>query len=201
MSSGTEERDRRRRLPFVLLLVGVLVGALVALGLDELLEAAPTRVTTAAPRPAATSGAPQVQVVVPEPQQGRAEAAAVRGTSVAGGEGVTAAPVLHVTGAVAGDVAPGVPATLVVTVENPSRTDARVTGVSADVVGVQRSGPGACSSSWYGIASYTGDLVVPSGASRDVRLRVTLADLPDVNQDGCKGARYTFRFAVAAVPA
>lgn len=204
MRGSTEEHDRRRRrLPFVLPLVALLVGAGLTTLLDELLEHdRPLRGTAVSAAPAPQREAvPQVQVVTPQPQGARAEAVSAASVAGADNAGTAALPPLVVTSAVDTEVGPGSPATLTVSLRNPSAHGVRITGLAARVVSVAQRGSGACQPGWYRIASYAGDLALPARATRDVRLAVVFVDLPDVDQDGCKGAAYSFRYTVQAVAA
>jgi hypothetical protein len=84
-------------------------------------------------------------------------------------------------------------------VRNPSRRDLVVNGVEARVVSVApKDGRASCSASWYQVEPFGGSLELLAGATVHLVLAVRFVDLPDVNQDACKGARYTFAFDVRA---
>jgi hypothetical protein len=204
MGSSTEERDRRRRRPFVLLLVlGLGVG--LGLGLEELLEGDGGGARPLAAAPVRSPAPADVQVVTPVPQQANQAGHVVgasRGTTAGSLAGRTATlPDLLLQGAVDGEVGPGAPATLLVTVRNPSAQRLRVIGLAGRVASVSRVAVGGCSAGWYHVGAYAGDLLLGAGAQATVRLPVTFDDLPDVDQNGCRGARYAFSYTVRAVAA
>lgn len=203
---STEERDRRRRRPlFVLLLVSLLLGAGLGLLLDELLERGGQGTSPTAAAPVRSPAPTDVQVVTPLPQQANQAADVVRasrGTTAGRLAARTATlPDLLLQGTVDGEVGPGTPATLLVTVRNPSARGLRVTGLDGRVVSVQQAAAGGCSAGWYHVGSFAGDLLLGAGARATVRLPVTFDDLPDVDQNGCRGAQYAFSYTVRAVAA
>jgi hypothetical protein len=108
---------------------------------------------------------------------------------------------IKVSGAVTGEVGPGRPATLVVTIRNPNNQDILVTSVTGKVTTVATGSDAtkqACQVSWYSIGSFAGSQRIARNSTAAVSLPVTLADLPGTNQDNCKGASYTFTFQAQA---
>lgn len=202
-----EDERRRHRLLLLLgsavlvLLLGVLLGYVV-LGQDP-------AEGTGGPRAA---GVPQPVLVQPssrpgsrpsEPPvvvEGTGQAASQRSSSTGTAQTGTGAT-LVATSRVVGQVAPGRPATLDLTLTNPGARAVQVMTVSARITSVAGRAPSAgpaCSTSWYDVGSFTGPTTVPSLGSATVRLAITFDDSPTVNQDSCKGARYTYAYRVEA---
>jgi hypothetical protein len=108
---------------------------------------------------------------------------------------------LTVTGAVTGQVRPGSPATLRVTIGNESNQDiavTRVTGIITGVIATGRPGVPACSAAWFSVGAFSGHLVIRKKGSGAVALPVAVSDLPGTNQDGCRGAVVGFSFTALA---
>jgi hypothetical protein len=190
MTSPEHEDDRRRRGLLVLLVIAVL---LVLLGILSWYPGFGSGKAAGTTRPTAAR-TPGPVVVRPSP-----EAVAVEGTGTSTGTARTGLGTpLVATSQVVGEVAPGAPATLVLTLTNPAPRPVRVMAVSARITSVAAS---ACSTSWYDVGSFAGPTTLPGHGVATVRLRVTFLDSPTVNQDGCKGASYTYGYRVEAIQA
>jgi len=205
-----DEQDRRRRGllvalgAVVMLLLGILSGWL-AFGEQGRAVSQPR-----GPRPTPSAGAvlpsgaaqsrptaPPGPVVVTGSGEAQSRAGRTRegdGVTVAGDE-------LVVSGRVAGSVGPGQEAELVITISNASRRPVVVTAVTGRVTAVTSGGAAdkpACSASWYRVGSFAGSTAVAPEASTTVSLGLTFDDLSTVNQDNCKGARFTYTFTAMA---
>ena len=120
-----------------------------------------------------------------------------------GGSTGTGSPghAVNVTGVVSGAIAPGRPAVLNVTIDNPNNQDITVRSVSGRVTSVSTrglSGLQPCSAAWFSVGSFTGAKVIGRNGSAVVSLPVTLTNLPLVNQDNCKNVSYSFAFTATA---
>jgi hypothetical protein len=108
---------------------------------------------------------------------------------------------LTVTYSVMGKVAPGVPATLALTIQNPNSQAVLLRSVSGTVTSVSAgSNPAlpACDQAWFAIGSLTGRSDrINRDQSTTVQVPVTFTNLP-INQDNCKNATYSFTFSAAA---
>ena len=88
-----------------------------------------------------------------------------------------------------------------VSLRNRERRDVVVTSVRASVLSVTTAGAAGgprCRPEWYRIAGFTGRRAVARGATERVELRVTFLDDPTVDQDDCKGARYSYSISASA---
>lgn len=206
MSTDAREDDRRRR-GVVLLLVGAvlllllgLLGGYVLFGGDAATGAngvpTPTRPSAVLPSGDPVTRPTGPPVVVDGGGQAVAEPSADAGggsAEAADGSG------LATSSRVVGDVAPGSPASLVISLGNPGSAPLVVTAVSARVTSVAGPTPGApCSVDWYEVEPFRGSRAVPAGGSTTVELAVVFVDSPTVNQDGCKGATYAYTYRVEA---
>lgn len=108
---------------------------------------------------------------------------------------------LTVTGTAAGVLAPGRDDRVTVTISNPNSSDILVTRVTGVVTGVSgAAGPGtlpACNAAWYLLRDFTGSQRVLANKSGTVQMVVHF-DNQAINQDRCKGAKYTFNFNATA---
>jgi hypothetical protein len=192
MTSPEREDDRDRRGLLVLLVLAVL---LVLLGiLFGYLGFGSSRAEDTDRATAVRTRAPAI--VRPSPA-----AVAIEGTGTSSGTAQTGlgTPLLA-SSEVLGEVAPGAPATLVLTLTNQAPRAVQVMTVSARITSVSTA-TSACSTSWYDVGSFTGPTILPGHGVATVRLPVTFFDSPTVNQDGCKGARYTYGYRVEAIQA
>lgn len=117
------------------------------------------------------------------------------------GNGGAQGHTLTVTAVMAGQVGPGSPASLLVTITNPNSQAVEVTSVSGTVTSVTTgtlSGQVACSASWYHVTPFTGSRTVARNGSTVVALPVTFDNSPATNQDNCKGATFTYSFTAQA---
>jgi hypothetical protein len=127
-----------------------------------------------------------------------------QGNSGSGGGNLSSGNPGHtitVTGVVSGKIAPGVPATLTVTINNTNNQAIVVTNVTGSINGVTSAGQAGkpvCSKSWYSLGSFSGSKPIAQNSSGSVVLPVTFSDLPTTNQDNCKGATYSFTFTATA---
>lgn len=219
-----EEEERRRRVVFWFFLGTVLVVLLFTSGWLAMGGARPESDASAKPSStSASSPAPTGNVVVGGPQAGQ-QSTTTGGTltapQAAGGNGQgnngngngnggsngstgggNAGHAITVSGVVQGQVAPGRSATLVVTISNPNNQDILVTSVTGSVTSVttgHQAGKPACSTSWYQVGSFSGSLRIAKNANGVISLPVTFLNSPNVNQDNCKGAQYTFSFTAEA---
>src|SRR4051794_22581978 len=104
---------------------------------------------------------------------------------------------LTVSAVVTGQLSPGRPHPLVVTIGNPGAHAVRVTAVNVAVG--QPSAPG-CLPGWF--ASTGGPsihLVIRAGATAQATLQLRLRDLSHRNQDACKGVHIPLKVNVTAV--
>jgi hypothetical protein len=214
MSTDELEDDRRRRGLFLLLLLGavllllmgllggyVLFGRGSASGAGQVVSPGvngPSLVRPSGDAATRTSGQPVV--VVEGGGQAVAQATAESGSGTAGsGRGSPLATSSRVVGA----VAPGVPAKLLLTLTNPGATPVVIVSVTARVTSVEsraETGP-SCSVDWYRVESFRGARAVPAGGIMTIELPVQFVDVPDINQDNCKGATYAYAYRVIAEPA
>ena len=108
---------------------------------------------------------------------------------------------IGLSGTVVGHVAPGSPATLTVTINNPNNQDIIVTSLTGTITSVTTLGlPGrpACSPSWYSAGTFTGSKPIAKNTSGTVSVPLMLADLAATNQDNCKGSTVQFSFTAQA---
>jgi hypothetical protein len=145
---------------------------------------------------------------VPSPTPSTDPSASLAAPQAAGGNGQgnggNQGHPITLSGVVQGQVAPGGTAPLVVTIANQNNQDILVTSVTGSVTSVTsagQTGKPACSTSWYRVGSFAGSLRVHKNASGTVMLPVSFLNAPAVNQDNCKGARYTFSFTAQATQA
>jgi hypothetical protein len=135
------------------------------------------------------------------PAQPSASVASTSAAKTADKENEPPGKSLIVTGIITGRVAPGLPAVLTVTVQNPNNQDLLLKTVAGQVTSVT-SGPNgllaACDKSWFSIGSFSGSQTVARNASTSLQLPVSLANISAVNQDNCKGATYNFSFTASA---
>ena len=130
--------------------------------------------------------------------QGQAAPAAQGGN---GNGGNPPGHAITVTAVLTGQLGPGSPASLRVTITNPNSQAVEVTSVSGAITSVVTGtlpGRMACSASWYHVEPFTGSQPVARNGSITVPLRVTFDDVPTTNQDNCKGARFTYSFTAQA---
>ena len=219
-----EEEERRRRVVFWFFLCTVLVVLLFTGGWLAMGGARPESDASAKPSPtSAASPTPTGNVVVGGPQagqQGSTTGGTVTSPQAAGGNGQgnngngngnggsngstsgnNPGHSITVSGAVQGEVAPGHPATLVVTITNANNQDILVTSVTGAVTSVttaHQAGKPACSTAWYQVGSFSGSLAIAKNGSGKVSLPVTFVNSATVNQDNCKGQQYTFSFTAQA---
>jgi hypothetical protein len=120
------------------------------------------------------------------------------------GNGVGGAPpskAITVSAVLTGQLGPGSPAALLVTITNPNSQSVEVTSVSGAVTSVATGslpGRATCSASWYHVAAFTGSRTVARNSSTTVPLAVTFDDVPTTNQDNCKGALFSYSFTAQA---
>jgi hypothetical protein len=196
-----EEEERRRRLASwvlfgTVLVVVLFIGNWLAAGANG--PATATKGPAASPTPTASIG-----VGIGQPQAGSSPTpgTTVGDSSTNNANGGNPGHAITVTGVVHGQLAPNVPATLVVTIANPNSQDIVVTSVSGMVTSATSAGePGkpVCSTAWYHVGSFSGSLLITKNHSGTVSLPVTLDNFPTVNQDNCKRSTYTFSFTAAA---
>jgi hypothetical protein len=90
-----------------------------------------------------------------------------------------------------GPVNLGEPGSLVVTVVNPGERPVELISIVSTVLPPTAQG---CLASWLHVDDYSSAsdraVTVPGHGSASVRLAFTLVDLPDQNQDACKGATF-----------
>jgi hypothetical protein len=96
---------------------------------------------------------------------------------------------LRVNGTVLFRVGPGVPARLLVTVGNPLAEAVVLTAAQARVTSTSAS---SCRTEWYRVGPFSGTRTVEPRGETTLELPVTFVNEGDVNQDACKGARYSF---------
>jgi hypothetical protein len=196
-SPALHEEDRRRRGLLVLLVGAVLLLVLGFLGGYLALRPQASGATQGSPRASARpSASPSVSPVVVD-GTGQAVSQPARQGPVGRGEAVSRGGTeLRVSSQVLGRVGPGTPATLVLTITNPDGSAVVLTGATARVTDVTSAR--ACSPGWYDVGSFHGGRALGPHATTTITLRITFADSPTVNQDGCKGARYSYRYQVEA---
>jgi hypothetical protein len=102
------------------------------------------------------------------------------------------AKTLAVSGTASADLGPGRDAVLSVTVTNPNSGAVVLTSVEATVTSVTPVNGLRCDADWISVPAGGQGVEVPGGGTRTVALAVKLSNLPAVNQDGCKGAGYTY---------
>lgn len=181
--SSTQQQDDRRRRPVLLWLGAVTALLLLAVGGAALVidgDAVPESGGSAR----RSGGLPPVIVGEPAPVTDDA----LNGAGAGAGVGATALG-LRVEGTVRGELGPGSPAVLVVTVSNPLAADVLLTSATGRVTATDRSG---CSAGWYRVGAFAGDREVSAGDRTSLELPVTFLSDPGVNQDACKGATYRF---------
>jgi hypothetical protein len=108
---------------------------------------------------------------------------------------------IDVTGTVVGQLRPGSPATLTVSITNRNSQDIVVTSVTGTITSVTTRGlPGlpVCSTSWYTVGTSTAPTSIAKNKSGTVSVPVTLNDLPTTNQDNCKGSTVQLSFTAQA---
>ncbi len=217
---ATEERedDRRRRgllllllaAVLLLLLLGLLLGYFafgrdVAGGTGRPQAAGTPRPAAVQPSAAAGIRPSQAPVIVDGTGQAVAQPDGTTGSTSATGNGtaLTSPGPLVTSSRVIGTVGPSNPATLLLVLSNPGQSAVRVTALSAQVTAVAGSPtPGApdCSKDWYHVAPFSGSRTIAPGGQATIELAITFDDLPAVNQDSCKGARYTYTYRAVASP-
>lgn len=108
---------------------------------------------------------------------------------------------ITVTGAASGVLAPGRDDLVTVTITNPNSSDILVTKVTGTVTGVTGAATPTtlpvCDAAWYQLRDFTGSARVLANKSGTVQMVVHFDDRA-MNQDRCKGARYTFNFTASA---
>ena len=96
----------------------------------------------------------------------------------------------------------GSPERLLVIVTNPHEHDVRLDTLAVDVGEPAAAG---CRAEWLTVedfdAGVDGELIVPVAGTVRVPLEYVLADLPDVNQDACQGARFPLTITGSGRPA
>lgn len=105
-----------------------------------------------------------------------------------------------VTGAVAGTIRIGSPATLNVTVKNPNNQDMSITQVTGTITSVTSAGVAGkpvCDKNWYSVGTFTGSKSLPKNGSAVVSVPLTL-NTTTTNQDNCKGSTVQFSFSATA---
>lgn len=97
-------------------------------------------------------------------------------------------------------IAPGFDGTLTVKVENPNQQDVILTSLVGTITGVTPGvgGTPQCEAAWFDIVDFSGAMRITKNSNAMVPLTVSFANLPNVNQDRCKGATYTFSFTATA---
>jgi hypothetical protein len=199
MSAQVEQQDTHRRrglvwLGFALLVLGAGVGVVLQWQVAEAGAASTGSVSAAAakkPAPAPTT-----------PGNGQGNNGNGGGNG-GGGSSTPAGKTLNVSGTVVGQVAPGVPATLNVTVQNPNSSDVDLTALTAAMTSVETQQPGtderpACNKDWFVIGQLTATQRIARDGQLVVSLPITLLKSATVNQDNCKGVTYTFGFTATA---
>lgn len=148
-----------------------------------------------------TSSSPTRPAAAPPGQNGNLSGTANgNGTGKGNGNGTSGHP-LTVTGAVSGSLAPGLPRTLTVTVDNARNQAVNLRSVTASITSVTGGSDSTkppCSRDWFSVGSYAGNQPIAKGQKGQVELPLTLTNLPSVNQDNCKGARYSLAFTATA---
>lgn len=170
----------------------VFVGALAATVVLSLSSAA-----APAPAPAAISGQSGGNG-----NTGNGNGNKGNGNGNGGGAGAgSAAHPLTLTGTVSGQLAPGLPRVLVVTVDNAKNQAVYLKSVTAIIQSVA-AGPNpskpACNKAWFTVGSFSGSQFIGQGLKGQVQLPLTLVNLPNTNQDNCKGAAYSVAFTAIA---
>ncbi len=156
-----------------------------------------------APTPSAPSRAPAAAPAPPPlPAAGSgvgAVAATGTGSITAGGKPAASTPFRLTASIVRPLAAPGSAGVLRITVTNPGSRTLEVTSVD-----VQPGRPSArgCLTEWLTVGRFRSGsgqrLVVAAGRSASIDLRIGLVNLPDVNQDACKGARFPLSLSGSA---
>jgi hypothetical protein len=84
----------------------------------------------------------------------------------------------------------GQSSTLLVTVKNPTTSSLRVTALSARSVSIFNK---TCKGAWVQVRRYAASATlgafVPAKSTRSIRMSIRLANIPGVNQDGCKNIK------------
>jgi hypothetical protein len=108
---------------------------------------------------------------------------------------------IDVTGSVTGQLRPGTPATLTVTIANRNNQDIVVTSVTGTITSVttlHAAGLPLCDASWYVVGTSTAPTPIAKNRTGTVVVPVTLNDLPSTNQDNCKGSTVQLSFTAQA---
>lgn len=100
-------------------------------------------------------------------------------------------------------IAPGVEGKLRVKVENPNNQAVNLTGIVSTITGVTKDidADGDCLAGWFDIADWSptaGVERINKNTFKIYDLAVTFLNKPLINQDGCKGASYSFTFTATA---
>jgi hypothetical protein len=137
------------------------------------------------------------------PSQGTGPGGGNNGNGAGNGAGAVTPPgkSLVVSGAATSVLAPGVPATLTVTVTNPNKQAVNVVSASATIDSVDTkglTGLPTCDPNWITVAPFSGSEPLAAGATITIPLTVTFSNLSDVNQDNCKGVSYAFTATATA---
>ena len=203
-SSGEVQRESRRRRRRLLLILLVALTAITwifpaaSVGLSDFSPKASPTATVAA------SNAPSPLPSDPAPAASDSPTAGTSGSGDGDGSTRLSAVDFVISGSGADSLRPGVATVIRLTLTNPNGVPIYVTGIKVTV----SKDPAGCGSQTnlrivQSSASSSGPIAVPPRgtitlATAPLAPQVTLLNLPDVNQDACKGKAFTLTYSGSA---